>query len=132
MNFVDLLRRMSSVEARILEYACPRCKKYLYPNQLVIASEFNISFEELSQISGTSDLYRLDSELDHMRSLELLPQWDSSYNGGGFQASDDLSAIITPSALALNLYVKTHSIGVTPLVFWGDSLLPYPKSQNSV
>lgn len=126
MNFVDLLRRMSSVEAKIIDYACRNCNKYIYPNQLIIADEISVPFDTLVEISGTDDRYRLDSELDHMRSIELLLHGDSFLgSGGGFSASDDsLEANITPSPLALNLYFKTHSLGITPKAFWGDKLLP--------
>lgn len=126
MNFVDLLRRMSSVEAKILDYACRNCNKYIYPNQLIVAEDITVSFDTLVKIAGIDDRYRLDSELDHMRSIELLLQGGSfSDSGGGFTVSDDsLEANITPSSLALNLYFKTHSIGISPKVFWGDKLIP--------
>lgn len=125
MNFVDLLRRMSSVEAKIIDYACRNCIKYIYPNQLIIAENISVSFDTLVEIAGTNDRYRLDSELDHMRSIELIIQGGSFVNGGGFNVSDySLEANITPSSLSLNLYFKTHSLGVSPKVFWGDKLIP--------
>lgn len=132
MNFVDLLRRMSSVEAKIIDYACRNCNKYIYPNQLIIADDITVSFETLVEIAGTDDRYRLDSELDHMRSIELLLQGGPFADcGGGFIASDDsLEANITPSSLALNLYFKTHSLGVSPKVFWGDKLIPRNKDAD--
>lgn len=123
MNFVDLLRRMSSVEARIIDYACRNCQKKMYPNKLIMADDLVVTFPELIQISGLNDRYRLDSELDHMRSIELL--MSGGLSGAGFSALDDkLDADITPSALALNLYYKTHSTGLSPIEFWGDSLVP--------
>lgn len=121
MNFVDLLRRMSSVEAKILDYACNHCKKCLHPNKLITAEQLDVSFDDLTKIAGTDDLYRLDSELDHMRSIEVLVS--DSIEGGGFNASGELNANITPSPLALNLFCKTHSTGVSPIEFWGDSLI---------
>ena len=128
MNFVDLLRRMSSVEARILDYACKNSKKYVYPSKLIMADALSVSFDQLVEITGVNDLYRLDSELDHMRSIELLPQGSLIEGGGGFSVSDDqLDADISPSALALNLYYKTHSTGLSPIEFWGDQLEVYGK-----
>lgn len=124
MNFVDLLRRMSSVEAKILAYGCENCEKLLCPNQLIVANSLVVSLEELKEITGTNDIYRLDSELDHMRSIELLVS--GRLFGGGFYAVDELDANITPSPLALNLYYRTHSMGVTPIEFWGDRLVAAP------
>ena len=131
MNFVDLLRRMSSVEAKILDYSCTNCKKYIYPNRLIMADSISVSFQTLVKITGTSDIYRLDSELDHMRSIELLNQNRPFFDdGGGFTASNQLDANITPSALALNLYFRTHSIKTTPSEFWGDCLIPRDASDD--
>ena len=128
MNFVDLLRRMSTVEARIIDYACNNCKKTLHPNKLITADHISVSFENLTRIAETDDIYRLDREMDHMRSIELL--LSGNFGGGGFEASDSLDADITPSPLALNLYYRTHSTGISPIVFWGDSLIPSRKEEK--
>lgn len=128
MNFVDLLRRMSSVEARIIDYACKKCTKQLYPNKLITADDLIIPLEELCKIAGTDDIYRLDCEMDHMRSIQLFLHGDSFVMGGGFYVADNkLDANITPSPLALNLYYKTHSNGESQIEFWGDSLIPHKE-----
>ncbi len=125
MNFVDLLKRMSSVEAKIIDYSCKNSKKIIYPNKLIISDSLIVSFENLVNITGTDDKYRLDSELDHMRAIELLVNGGVFTPGGGFDASDNkLNANISPSPLALNLYYRTHSTGISPIEFWGNSLVP--------
>ena len=129
MNFVDLLRRMSTVEAKIINYACNNCKKTLHPNELITANHINVSIEDLIKIAETDDIYRLDREMDHMRSIELLIS--SDFGGGGFEASDSLDADITPSPLALNLYYRTHSTGISPIDFWGDSLIPSKEEEKN-
>ena len=81
-----------------------------------------VSFDTLVGITGTKDIYRLDSELDHMRSIELLVQGNTFGGNGGFTASDtELKANITPSPLALNLYYRTHTTGKSPIEFWEDT-----------
>ena len=130
MNFVDLLRRMSTIEARILDYACVHCMKKIYPNKLILADSLTIPFDLLTEIAGTDDVYRLDTELDHMRSIELL-HGGAFVSGGGFSASDSLEANITPSPLALNLYYKTHTIGISPIEFWGDKLIPSQEDDKN-
>ena len=132
MNFVDLLHRMSSVEAKILDYACTHCKILLFPSKLLISQELKVSFEELTKISGINDVYHLDHELDHMRSMELLIHGGLFSPGGGFDANDvNLDANITPSALALSLYYKTHPNGKNMIDFWGDDVIPYSKEDNN-
>ncbi len=124
MNFVDLIKRMSSVEARILKYGCEHAPKEIYPNRLIVASEISVSFPQLISIAGTDDIYRLDSELDHMRSIMLLNHSSLFRRGGGFVAGDKtLKADITPSPLGLNLYYKTHAINSTPEEFWKENLV---------
>lgn len=125
MNFVDLIRRMSSVEARVLDFACKNCKKTIYPNKLIVAETIKIPFDVLTDIAKTDNIYRLDSELDHMRSIELLENGGIFMPGGGFIADgENLDANITPSPLALNLYYRTHSTDISPIEYWGDSLIP--------
>lgn len=133
MNFVDLLRRMSTIEARILDYACKHAKKYIYPNRLISAESLTVPFDTLVQITGTNDIYRLDRELDHMRSIELLPQDDIFEGGGGFSIGDDqLDADVSPTPLALNLYFRTHSTANSPIEFWGDQLESRAKEANDM
>lgn len=121
--FVDLLKRMSSIQARIIEFACREGKKVLYPNGLILAQELIIPFDELKEVTLCDNLYRLDNELDHMRSIELLVTGGDFSDGGGFSASDSLNANITPGPLALALYFKTHSTVANPIIFWGDSVI---------
>lgn len=130
MNFVDLLKRMSSVEAKIIDYSCQHCKKTLFPNNLFIPQIVTVSFEELVRITGVKDIYRLDSELDHMRSIELLQTGGTFFSGGGFNADDSkLDANITPSPLALTLYYKTHPNGKSPIDYWGDDIVLYQANK---
>lgn len=41
-----------------------------------------------------------------------------------------LNADISPSPLALNPYFRTHSIGNSPIEFWGDQLEPRAKGSD--
>lgn len=121
--FVDLLKRMSIIEAKVLKYSCENCKKKIYPNGLIVGDELSISLDKLVSITEIDDLYRLDRELDHMNSLSLF-QINLSGISGGFLANDkSLKANISPSALALNLYYKCTGVNKSEKEFWGDSLV---------
>ena len=66
-----------------------------------------------------------------MRSIELLENGGIFMPGGGFIADgENLDANITPSPLALNLYYRTHSTDISPIEFWGDSLIPAKVENN--
>jgi hypothetical protein len=119
--FVDLLKQLTIVEAKILNYACENSKKVIYDNGLMLGADFEIECDELINLTGINDIHRLDRELDHLRSLELI---GSSFGYGGFSPSDDkLTAGITPTALALNLYVKTQGYNGDPTKYWNTGLM---------
>lgn len=121
--FVDLLKQLTLVEARILKYACEGARKILYKNGLMVGDEFKISCDELIGLTGIKDIHRLDRELDHMRSLELI---GSGLGGGGFSSNDDsLTADITPTALSLNLYVRSQGFDNDPATFWTTGIVTH-------
>lgn len=119
--FVDLLKQLTIVEAKILNYACKNSRKVIYDNGLMLGADFKIECKELICLTGVTDIHRLDRELDHLRSLELI---GSAFEGGGFDASDDkLTAGITPTALALNLYIKSQGYNGDPTKYWTTGLM---------
>jgi len=74
--FADLLSRLTVSEARMLNYVCSKSKKKLSSNKLIYAQELLIEPDLLMEITGVENVFRLDRELDHLRSLDLF--------GGGF------------------------------------------------
>lgn len=96
--FVGLLKQMTGLQIRVLRYACENCDKAIDTNGLItLKKALKTSAPNLLRVSGTNDIHRLDQELDHLRGLELLH--------GGFHPNM-AEVEITPSALALNLYVR--------------------------
>ncbi len=119
--FVDLLKQLTSCEAKIIKYACENSKKILYENGLIIGDDLNIECKDLISISGVKEIHILDHDLDHLRSLELI---GSGLGGGGFIASDNnLTADITPTPLALYMYVKTQGHNFDPKYFWKSNMI---------
>lgn len=128
--FVDLLKQITVVEAKILRYACENCKKVVHKNGLFTSNKLKITFKELCDLTTICDIHRLDRELDHLRSLELI---GSSLGGGGFVSDDEsLTADITPTALALNLYIKTQGSSLTPDKYWTENLMSYEEYEKEL
>lgn len=123
--FVDLLKQLTVVEARILKYSCEGARKILYPNGLMIADSFSISCDELIELTSIKDIHRLDRELDHLHSLNLI---GSSLMGAGF--NENLDAKIKPTALALNLYVRTQGFHNDPAKFWKSGVITKDELQK--
>ena len=69
-----------------------------------------VDLNVLEKITECSDFHRIDRELDHLRSLELIQ--------GGFDPHST-SADITPSALALQLYVRSQGYIGSPVDYFG-------------
>lgn len=112
--FVNLLAQLSSSQVRILQYACQNATKEVTDAGWIHAQLVNCTLHKLQDLSGVSDPHRLDREMDHLASLGLLS------GGGGFDAYDkNATAYITPSPLALHLYVRCTGSLDDPVTFFG-------------
>lgn len=116
--FINMLSQMTTSEVKILDYICGASNKILTSEGIVFAEDFDMTTENLLMVSGISDIQKLDLELDHLRSLGLITR------PGGFMAikgpvvekfeipKSDVG--VTPSGLALNLYIRCKGYSQTP------------------
>lgn len=125
--FIDLLKQLTKSEGRIFKYACETAIKVVNKNGLIAANELLLSPADLESITLIKDLYHLDREIDHLRSVEIIEPF-----GGGFNIQDvNLNANITPSALALNLYVRCQGFDGDPVNYWNLKNEEKPSDSNS-
>ncbi|MGD1045804.1 MAG: hypothetical protein ABR936_10840 [Bacteroidota bacterium] len=125
--FVNLLKQLTIPEARILKHGCEKSTKIIFPNGLVIGDKIEINSTELIELTGIKDIYRLDRELDHLHSLEII---GSFLGGGGFNRGNELIADISPTALALNLYIRSLGSTKSPAEYWKDSLITLEQKEK--
>jgi hypothetical protein len=126
--FVDLLKQLTVAEARILKYSSESSRKIIYKNGLIIGEHLTLDCKTLMDISGINEIHRLDRELDHLRSLELI---GSGIGSGGFSADDEsLIADISPTALALNLYVKSQGHNTDPSFYWQGNMITREEKEK--
>lgn len=111
--FTNLLGSMTKLQARIMKYGCETARKLLSPTGLISVEDFGTSAETLLEITGERDIHRLDRELDHMRQLGLF----ANYDGGLYAHAPQ--ADVTPSPLALNMYVRCSGSRKSPIEFFG-------------
>ena len=107
--FINLLKSLTSVQCRILQYICANGGIARDKNGLIhTKTACKISMNALFEIAQTNDIDRLDRELDHLRSLDLLPS--SIFGGSGFTRNqkDFTQIALEPSALALNFYARVN------------------------
>lgn len=119
--FIDFLKSITSSQAKILKYICENSTKVIFDNGLMISESLTLDVEKLKEISGINDLHRLDRELDYLIHLNLLTQ--NLVNGHGGINIIDFKAYITPSSLALNLYVKCQGYNYDPKDFWKTNII---------
>lgn len=114
--FIDFLKSITSTQAKILKYICENSTKIIYDNGLMACDQLIFEVQKLKEISGIQDLHRLDRELDHLAHLNLIGQ--DIFNGGGGIKISDFTANVTPTPLALNLYVRCQGYNGDPQFFW--------------
>jgi hypothetical protein len=145
--FINLLSQLSTLQVRVLNFACEKAEKKVSPvMSLVYAESIMISPQELANLTGINDLHRIDRELDHLAALDLIrggfPLFENEEDGEellnnallkdkhlyteeerkvlvpDFNAS---FADIAPSPLAINLYVRAQGSFLSPVEFFGLS-----------
>ena len=112
--FTSILGQITSLQARVINYSCENPKIHITPAGWISAEEMlSVELKVIEEITECSDFHRLDRELDHLRSLELIQ--------GGFD-THSTNADITPSALALQLYVRSQGYIGSPIDYFGLTL----------
>lgn len=110
--FMNLLSQITSVQAKIINHACESSKKNVSLAGWLHADHLQIELKQLQELTAINDFHRLDRELDHLRVLGLIDM------AGGFNPFST-SANITPSALALQMYVRCRGFSGSPVKYFG-------------
>jgi hypothetical protein len=120
--FVSILNQLTTVEAKILNYACSDSRKIIHSNGLVKSDKIFIKFEDLRKVAGVDDMHKLDRYLDHLSSMNIIV--------GGFPLEgQELTAEIRPTPLALNLFIRCQGFNGSVAEFWKDDLVIYEEDR---
>ena len=128
--FSVLLSQLTSIQIRILNHAVNACSKWKSKSGFPFAEGIRLTVDELEAITGVSDVHRLDRELDHLRSLQLISP-DIMGDGSGFDPNTAI-ATVKVTALALHLYVRGQGYVGSPVEYFGLSLKYTPKDSEKV
>jgi len=104
MVFIDLLSQLTPVHARIFSAACARATTFQSEHGALGAHSQICTAEEMIQIVGSSDLIKIDRDMEHLSELGLLVKRDKS---SFFSLMDD--ANLTPTRLGLDLYARCNA-----------------------
>lgn len=116
--FVNLLSDLTKLQARLLKSACEKAVKVVSVDGLVQAERIWFPLDVLIGLTGETDIQRFDRELDHLRALELIQ--------GGFDFNDSTRAEVTPTGLALHMYVRCEGSKRSPLDYFGLQVPTHP------
>lgn len=109
--FVNMLTQLTHLQSRVVRYACENSEKALTASGLIMPNgDLEVDMSTIFSIAETEDIHRIDQDLDHLRGLELIRS--------GFHPSM-LTVDITPSALALNLYVRCQGYRGSAVDYFG-------------
>lgn len=108
--FVNILSQLTGLQAKIVKHCCEAAKKNISIAGWILAEPYSLELAKLEEVVGIKDLHRLDRELDHLRSLGI--------SEAGF-LPDSKMAILTPTSLGLQMYVRCQGYLGSPLEFFG-------------
>ncbi len=104
--YINLLKQLTLPEAKILKYMCENAGKFKRENGVIFSQTISKTLEELKLITGLNDLTSIEIILNHIHSLRLNER-DIGTNPSGFlKNSKDCVTYLTPTYLALKLYMK--------------------------
>ena len=121
--FMSLLKQLSSVEVSVLRFAVENSSKHVSRHGLAYSGRLVVtSIDKLSSLFGIEDLQRIDRELDHLSDIGLIgsPHLPMHFRGGIEMSSGQVH--LTPTSLALHLYVRAQGSKLSPADYWNLSL----------
>lgn len=107
---IGILSQLTSNQVRLINHFCGTARIYISPGGWIGADPLYIVSDELKEVALIEDIHRLDRELDHLRSLGLIIN--------GFEIHTKI-ADVTPTALCLNLYVRSQGYVGSPTDYFG-------------
>jgi len=122
--FIDLLKRLTSSQVKLLVYLCEMTKKDFnivrlpeaIEEGLVSTSPVGVSYEKILEIMGTQSRLKADTEFSALESMGLIATRDQLSAGYPLisKIKSKMSGGIMPTLMAIRLYVKCHGISDNP------------------
>ena len=102
--FINSLTQLTKTEILIVNYSCSNSIKKIAKAGWIYSETLVVQIEKLIEITNVNDLDRLDRELDHLRTLNMIGNPEIS---GGF-SPESTDAEITPSSFSLHMYARCN------------------------
>lgn len=121
--FLNILSQLSGLQVRVLRESVTSSQKYKILHDLVFGKRLTQSIDQIQQVSGCQDIQRIDRELDHLRELGLIGNAGSWNQIGGIDGRSGI-VDITPTPLAVHLYVRAQGSTQPPALFFNLESIP--------
>lgn len=108
--FVSRLAQITPPQARLLKYACENGVVKVARSGWIGVERLMVHVDTIKAITGEDDLQALDYQIDHLVSLLLMRV--------GLRERDYPNGNITPSCMALNMYVRCLGETVPPVDYF--------------
>jgi hypothetical protein len=124
--FLNLLSQLSGLQVRVLRASVLKAQKFTVIHDLVVIERLALAIDQIQEVANSEDIHRIDRELDHLREIGLIGIPGSWNAGGGIDAGSG-KVDITPTPLAINLYVRAQGVKDSPSLFFNLQPKPAPS-----
>ena len=126
--FMGLLKQLSSFQVQVLRFAVERSRKRVTSRGLVYSgSLLYVRLDSFPELFGTGDLNRIDRELDRLDDIGLIGTTRLFPHIPGGIELDSARANLTPTPLALHLYIRGQGSRLSPVEYWNLSLAEHEE-----
>lgn len=120
--FMNVVSQLTRSQAKIITALCENSKVSVSPAGWIFAREIEISIEQLRKVTGIeNDDHRIDRELDHLRSIELISK--------GFYPDSTVARTVV-TTFCLQLFVRTKGYVGSAIEYFDAKMLTEEEMSN--
>ncbi|AYL97357.1 Abi-alpha family protein [Mucilaginibacter celer] len=132
--FIDILKRLTSSQVKLISYLCENTKKSINIGNLDKAKEegvvsltyLKLQYAELCSVMASSSRLKVDSEFDTLVNFGLIERPNpGSFGPSILQQVKSSGALVRPTLIALRLYVKCRGSKCTPFEYFESDVIEY-------
>lgn len=116
LAFVNLLCQLTSSHVRILSVACTKATKFMAGLEKISSRPITLSARQMSDITGSRDLIRIQRDLEYLSDLGLLSTRSQSTSFTPIEGTE-----IAPTSLGLQLFARCSGHRGAAQEFYGVS-----------
>ncbi len=125
LAFVNLLSQLTSSHVRILSVACTKATKFMAGLEKVSSRPVTLSAKQMSEITGSRDLIRIQRDLEYLSDLGLVTTRTQTSSFTPVEGTE-----IAPTSLGLQLFARCSGHRGAAQDFYGISASQLPGTDQ--